>query len=188
MHLEAGPLNLQLGTGGYFSFPCQSDDESPALVQADGFVVLIQLEDFRGQIVAGAIEKQGRLSYIDGCTDSLLVYPPRIGDPCLNHLHLPAGTDQTEHTHPSIRIGVIARGNGEAHGRSGETGEEWSKNLERGSVFIIREQEIHAFRTDKTSVPLDVIAFHPDSDWGPTDTNHPMVNRTILPERTAKQS
>jgi hypothetical protein len=27
---------------------------------------------------------------------------------------------------------------------------------------------------------LDVIAFHPDSDWGPTDGTHPMLNRTYL--------
>jgi hypothetical protein len=27
---------------------------------------------------------------------------------------------------------------------------------------------------------MDVIAFHPDSDWGPTDEKHPMLNRTYL--------
>jgi hypothetical protein len=25
---------------------------------------------------------------------------------------------------------------------------------------------------------LDVIAYHPDTDFGPTDDNHPMINRT----------
>eukprot|EP00548_Thalassiothrix_antarctica_P011082 CAMPEP_0194153598 /NCGR_PEP_ID=MMETSP0152-20130528/56993_1 /TAXON_ID=1049557 /ORGANISM="Thalassiothrix antarctica, Strain L6-D1" /LENGTH=43 /DNA_ID= /DNA_START= /DNA_END= /DNA_ORIENTATION= len=27
---------------------------------------------------------------------------------------------------------------------------------------------------------MDVIAAHPDSDYGPTNTDHPMVNRTIV--------
>jgi hypothetical protein len=27
---------------------------------------------------------------------------------------------------------------------------------------------------------MDVIAFHPDSDWGPTDGIHPMLNRTFI--------
>ncbi|MSQ82944.1 MAG: hypothetical protein EXR77_08510 [Myxococcales bacterium] len=27
---------------------------------------------------------------------------------------------------------------------------------------------------------LDVLAWHPDSDFGPTDQTHPMVNRTLL--------
>ena len=27
---------------------------------------------------------------------------------------------------------------------------------------------------------MDVIAFHPDSDFGPTDIEHPMINRTIV--------
>ena len=26
---------------------------------------------------------------------------------------------------------------------------------------------------------LDVIAWHPDSDFGPTDQDHPMINRTL---------
>jgi hypothetical protein len=37
---------------------------------------------------------------------------------------------------------------------------------------------VHSFYTRET--PLDVIAWHPDSDFGPTDENHPMRNRTIL--------
>ena len=27
---------------------------------------------------------------------------------------------------------------------------------------------------------MDVVAFHPDSDWGPTDAAHPMLNRTYV--------
>ena len=27
---------------------------------------------------------------------------------------------------------------------------------------------------------MNVVAFHPDSDFGATDINHPMINRTIV--------
>ena len=50
-----------------------------------------------------SLETVGRLRYIDGCSDTLLICPPRVGEPCLNHLHIPPHTDQTPHTHPSAR-------------------------------------------------------------------------------------
>ena len=56
--------------------------------------------------LGGPLEREGRLRYIDGCSDTLLVSPPRRGDPCLNHLHGPPGTRQSPHTHPSARVGV----------------------------------------------------------------------------------
>ena len=54
--------------------------------------------------IGGEIEDKGRLRYIDGCTDSLLIPPVKKGDPCLNHLHFPKNITQTPHTHPSHRI------------------------------------------------------------------------------------
>jgi len=27
---------------------------------------------------------------------------------------------------------------------------------------------------------MDIIAYHPDSDFGPTDIDHPMLNRTYI--------
>jgi hypothetical protein len=138
--------------------------------------------------VGGPIEKIGRLKYIDGCTDSLLIPPVKKGNPCLNHLHFPPGIDQTQHTHPSHRIGIVAGGNGECITPFG------SMPLTEGTIFIIkawdgstystgesgREYPIgqHAFRTFENT--MDVIAFHPDSDFGPTDEAHPMINRTIV--------
>jgi hypothetical protein len=47
-----------------------------------------------------------------------------------------------------------------------------------GMVFVIPRDATHAFETENCT--LDVIAFHPDSDCGPTSTNHPMVNRTMV--------
>lgn len=122
--------------------------------------------------VGGPIEARGRLRYIDGCTDSLLIAPPLRGDPCLNHLHIPAGTRQTRHTHPSIRVGVIARG----HGRCVTQEREYP--LRAGLAFVITEGAPHSFHTDEDS--LDVVVYHPDSDTGPTHDDHPMINKTIL--------
>ena len=51
--------------------------------------------------------------------------------------------------------------------------------LEPGTIFVIPSDAPHAFETADGDA-LDVIAFHPDSDFGPTPTNHPMVNRTIV--------
>jgi quercetin dioxygenase-like cupin family protein len=104
----------------------------------------------------------------------VLVSPPRLGDPVFNHLHFPAGIKQSQHTHPSIRLGVIARGRGHAWG------EGWQEELSSGCVFMLEEHEMHSFRTDESGNIMDVIAYHPDSQSGPSDQNHPMVNRTYI--------
>lgn len=138
--------------------------------------------------IGGPIEKTGRLKYIDGCTDSLLIPPVKLGDPCFNHLHFPNDIDQTPHTHPSHRIGIVARGYGECITPFGNL------PLTQGTIFIIKEYDgktkskgldgkfyengTHSFKTFDES--MDVIAFHPDSDFGAEDENHPMINRTIV--------
>jgi len=143
----------------------------------------------------GPIEDEGRLKYIDGCTDSLLIPPVKLGDPCLNHLHFPSDIDQTPHTHPSHRIGIVAKGHGECVTPFGDL------PLTEGMIFVIKEWDgssydtgldgnmhptgTHKFRTfDKA---MDVIAFHPDSDFGATDVDHPMINRTIVDGVSANQ-
>ena len=140
-------------------------------------------------LVGGPIEEEGRLKYIDGCTDSLLIPPVKLGDPCFNHLHFPSNIDQTSHTHPSHRIGIVAKGNGECLTPFGNL------PLTEGMIFVIKKWDgntenkgldgkmypngTHSFKTPKDT-GMDVIAFHPDSDFGATDVNHPMINRTIV--------
>lgn len=123
--------------------------------------------------VGGPIEPTGRLRYIDGCTDTLLVPPVRKGDPCLNHLHFPTGIRQTPHTHPSVRTGLVYRGRGECIVPNRDP-----IPLRPGSAFVIPTGAMHSFNTSDET--LDVIAFHPDSDTGMTDDDHPMVNRTMV--------
>lgn len=166
-----------LGRAGRGQYFCYATGPQPATLGiakgADASVFAVIRHGFRGQtLVGGPIEASGRLCYIDNCSDSLLIYPPRRGDPSLSHLSFPAGVSQSFHIHPSIRLGVVARGAGHACLADQEL------PLNPGTLFCIEERELHRFRTD--SGRLDVIAFHPDGDWGPTDHDHPMLNRTYL--------
>jgi hypothetical protein len=87
-------------------------------------------------------------------------------------LHIPPHTRQSSHTHPSLRLGVIARGSGVCHASSIEV------PLQPGMGWLIPAGLEHSFST--RAQPLDVFAWHPDSDFGPTDADHPMINRTLL--------
>ncbi|QGJ70203.1 Acetylornithine aminotransferase [Planctomycetales bacterium 10988] len=135
--------------------------------------ITISMENYRGFFqLGGPIEKAGRLRYVDGCSDSLLFSPIIKGDPCLNLLLIPPHTEQTEHTHPSFRLGMIVEGSGICRTPEGNS------PLLPGTVFALPAESRHAFWTEDE--PLLIIAFHPDSDFGPTHENHPMINRTII--------
>jgi hypothetical protein len=144
----------------------------------ESIVALFIRLGFVGVFSMGATEPRGRMSYIDGCTDSILVGPPRMGDPCLNFLHFPPGVRQSFHVHPTIRLGVVAGGCGVACVSSGDE-HVLTLPLQPGMLFLLEAQKLHRFETSSNS-DLTVIAYHPDSDWGPTDQNHPMLNRTYL--------
>jgi mannose-6-phosphate isomerase-like protein (cupin superfamily) len=127
--------------------------------------------------LGGKIERRGRLKYIDGCTDSLLVPPVMMGDPCLNLLYFPPDIDQTAHTHPSDRIGMIMSGRGLCH--AWNDGVEEKIELRAGLIFCIHTDGVHKFSTPFGD-EMRVLAYHPDSDFGPTHQTHPMINRTIV--------
>ncbi len=145
------------------------------VVTEDKCFVAVRL-GYKAQNQIGWIEGKGRLTYIDGCSDSLLVYPARLGDSSLNLLYFPANINQSFHTHPSIRLGCVASGAGFSD--AGDEGNVVENTLSEGVVFCLEEQERHRFRTSES--PMTVIAFHPDGDWGPTDHNHTMLNRTYI--------
>lgn len=144
--------------------------------------------NYRAMLTVTKHERKGRLNYIDGCTDSLLIPPIKKGDPCLNHLHFPKGIIQTQHTHPTHRVGIVSKGNGTCITPFGNL------PLTKGMIFVIKEWDgfttkvgldgnehmigQHSFETKDSE--MDVIAFHPDSDFGATDEIHPMINRTFV--------
>jgi len=166
--LECSAGTFTLTEGMYFSvtgYITISGEQSCGLVcvhdQYEGLFML-----------GGPMEEAGRLQYIDGCTDTLLIPPTILGDPCLNLLHIPAKTEQTQHTHPSLRYGMILSGSGTCITPDQEY------NLSPGLIFCIPSDSLHSFHTQHS--PLRVVAWHPDTDMGPTHENHPMVNKTII--------
>ncbi len=143
--------------------------------------IVVERIGYRGMnSVGGPVEAKGRLKYIDGCTDSLLIPPVKMGDPCLNALFFPESIDQTAHTHPSMRVGMVIEGRGTC------VTPERTYDLVPGTIFIIHEGGQHKFKTS-AHARLTVVAYHPDSDFGPVDENHPMINRTMVEGVSAAQ-
>ena len=160
--------NVTLQKHQWFSVPTLSTSKTFVV---NGKTTFMTRLGFIGQhVLGGPIEETGRLTYIDGCSDSLLVYPPRLGDPTLNVLYFPPGIEQSFHLHPSIRLGVIAKGRGICSTNGGDL------EMSTGDVFCLDTMERHRFKTADSE--MVVIPFHPDGDWGPTDHNHTMLNRT----------
>ena len=160
--------NQILYKNDFFSVP------APFEAKAEGKVAMFIRSGWRGHKINSAtlsVDK-GDLKYIDGCTDTLLVCPPRKGDPCFNALYFPPNVDQTFHTHPSQRLGAVVHGEGWACVDGKEI------PLKEGDVWLIETNELHRFRTGNS--PMVVVAYHPDSDFGPEDEDHPMINRTII--------
>lgn len=182
-YVIAGSMRLELadGTGTVvpkgmvFAF----DDTVKYLGQESGTKIWTAIRHgFRVPFTITKPEHKGRLSYIDGCSDTLLVYPPRLGDGSLSLLYFPAGIDQSWHTHPSIRLGFVASGEGVAHWTS-PTNRKMETKLKAGMSFMLPSHGLHRFCT-KSDAEMRILAYHPDGDWGPTDQAHTMLNRTYL--------
>lgn len=157
----------RLPPGSFFACP------GPLEVTAEHAVVVVRRGYAGLFLLGGPIEELGRLKYIDGCSDTLLLAPPKKGDPCLNHLHFPRGISQTMHTHPTARVGMVARGSGKCVTPDGDT------PLVAGMCWYLEAGAPHCFFTGPGET-MDIIAWHPDTDVGPTDESHPMVRRTYV--------
>jgi hypothetical protein len=143
-------------------------------LESKGEVVLFERLGYRGLFqVGGPVEADGRLCYIDNCRTTILVPPPRMGDPVFNYLVFPPKTEQTMHLHPTLRLGVVIDGSGEC-----VTPASPRIPLTKGDVFCLPEGYQHCFYSGPQG--MKVIAYHPDSDTGPTDQDHPMLNRTYI--------
>src|SRR5690349_15329521 len=91
-YVASGSARLQCegleASASHGTFFCCVADLS---IEASGLVVVVARLGFRGLLSLGRIENCGRLTYIDGCSSTLLVSPPRLGDPVLNYMHFPPG-------------------------------------------------------------------------------------------------
>lgn len=136
-------------------------------------IAIWQIDDYFGTLTTGLVEDFGRLKYINDCHDSILSSPIQMGEPCLNALYMPEGILQAMHTHPSFRAGFIINGGARC------VTPEKEFDLNTGTIFYLEKEAKHNFRSDfGAGVTMSLVAFHPDSDFGPTDDNHPMLNRT----------
>jgi quercetin dioxygenase-like cupin family protein len=168
--IEVDGVSKTVHAREYFSMPLR--DRLTISGHADGFAVL-RLGYFGLGCIGGPVEARGRLKYIDGCSDTLLIAPPRRGDPCFNLLHMPPGIEQTKHTHPTLRVGLVHFGYGRCYTEGG------SEDMSPGRLFILPPDAAHRFSTVGT-LGMTLTVFHPDSDFGPTDDEHPMLNRTVI--------
>ncbi|WP_051300337.1 cupin domain-containing protein [Methylobacter luteus] len=176
----SGKTEVQFDNGVTCTLPehaCFSFDQGATLKGGTGFLIELQ-GNSPLHLIGGPVEKWGRLKYIDGCTDTLLLPPSRLGEPCLNALYFPAGVTQTIHTHPSVRIGAVINGHGMCRTPSG------NYSLRPGMLFVIPPNALHGFVT--TTSAMTIVAYHPDSDSGPRDDDHPMINRTMVNGTSAK--
>ena len=157
--------SYHLHPGMYFCLP-----NSGKIGGLDSSGIIISCFQYQEMFsLGGAIEERGRFAYIDGGTNSLLIPPVMLGDPCLNALYFPSGIDQTMHTHPSDRIGIVVTGKCEIETQAGV------RTLHPGDIFAIETNYVHKFRTHTDS--LTIVVFHPDSDTGFTHHNNPMLEK-----------
>jgi mannose-6-phosphate isomerase-like protein (cupin superfamily) len=163
----------RLQSGMYFCLPSRGSIGG----EATSGIVITHLTHQGLFSLGGPIEARGRLAYIDGGTSTLLIPPVMRGDPCLNVMYFPPATEQTPHTHPSDRLGIIVDGQGECQTPQGQA------FLQPGVIFWIPANCLHHFCTQESH--LTVIVFHPDSDTGFTHQNNPMLNRTMIGEISA---
>lgn len=144
-----------------------------AEISGDGECLICTRLDYEGfNQFGGPVERLGRLEYIDGCSSTLLLSAPKLGDPCFNYLHVPCNIDQTPHTHPTLRVGFILEGKGTVILKDSKL------DLLPGMMFCLLPDVLHSFHT--TDSELRIVIYHPDSDFGPSDEVHPMLNRTII--------
>ena len=117
--------------------------------------------------------EMGNLSYMDGGTNTTAVNPGRLGDPVINYVHFPAGMQQTLHTHPSHRIGMVLKGRGLVELDNSEF------QLEQGDVFFMQRNVLHNFMCPYGE-DVVLFVFAPDSGTGPTDEVNPLKIRTYV--------
>lgn len=174
--VQSGTLTLTPHeTGGSYSITQGMYFSVPGALQAEvkGDAVLFRRLGHRGLFtIGGPLENNGRLCYIDNCTTTVLVPAARLGDACLNLLVFPENIKQTLHIHPSIRFGIVVAGSGVCFNPN-----DGERPLKPGMIFCLEETYPHCFNSGPQG--LKIVAYHPDSDMGPTDQHNPMLNRTF---------
>ena len=97
---------------------------------------------------------------MDGGTNSTAIEPARKGLPVVNYVHFPEGMNQTLHTHPSQRIGLVLTGTGSIE-LNGHNYFSYTKK----SAFWMDRNELHNFMCNSGD-DVTLFVFAPDSGMG----------------------
>jgi len=140
----------------------------------------VLMEGYRPPSRAVQIAGQGTtLPYVNGCSTQQLFPPVRLGDPTLQYLRIPAGSEeQAHHIHSTVRVVHILEGHGTCI--VGMEGNQVAVRLVPGTTLILEPMCPHHFDTIGQNQPLVCIPFHVFSSSGAAEFNHPMFNGTYL--------
>lgn len=126
--------------------------------------------------------------YIVGCMQTSVLQNTKKGLPNINALFFPENIQQTPHTHPSQRIGIVKEWCWEC-----VTSNDMIPLVKWNLFMILADPDfhewitetnkftkswVHSFNTQSSS--MTVIAWHWDSTTWPEDENSAMLNNTII--------
>jgi len=179
-----GTYYVMLQNASYYSDNVKAEDVNAALTVNNHFTIkcnqgtAVVIEYMGLRLLESRYYVQdklgmGNLSYIDGGTNTTAVNPGRLGDPVINYVHFPAGMQQTLHTHPSHRVGIVLKGTGKVELDDREF------LLKQGDVFFLQRNVLHNFMCPYNE-DVVLFVFAPDSGTGPTDEVNPLKIRTYV--------
>ncbi|XKT74999.1 MAG: cupin domain-containing protein [Patescibacteria group bacterium UBA2103] len=169
--IDKNKINLERGSAGVLS-------ESSVHLKGT-FLLLRNLRQKFPSQIHPTLPQEGKLAYINEGRDTILIHPYKQGVACLNIMYFPPGVIQEEHTHPSFRVGIVVDGEGLCVVRGKKI------PIMKDSIIYMDKETPHNFYS-KTN--LTVITYHPDSNFGPTDHIHPMINKTIVQNKPVLES
>lgn len=190
------PMHRRIVAGNWFVLGGRTGQTCDASVMGRVLIVAFNLPlagtvGIDAAFAMGEVPDRGALRYIDGAWNSLLYGPQKLGAPCLNMLHIPCEINQTAHTHPSERIGIVLSGRVKVKQWEDPADEPIVSTLDAGDVWTLDADTLHSFHTTKADIEkfgeVRILAFHPDSDFGATDEVAPMINRTIVDGKSASE-
>lgn len=180
----SGTYYIMLQNASYYSDNVKFENVCAAFAVNDHFTVkcgsgTAVIIEYRGlkllesRYYVQNVLDMGNLSYMDGGTNTTAVNPGRLGDPVINYVHFPAGMQQTLHTHPSHRVGMVLKGRGNVELNNSDF------PLNPGDVFFMQRNVLHNFMCPY-SEDVVLFVFAPDSGTGPTDEVNPLKIRTYV--------
>lgn len=147
--------------GMYFSLPKELN------IQGEGKAFIIEHYDHSCFFqIGGPVEEKGRIECEYNRSNSLLIAPTELHQPCLNLLQIHKNQENLPfHTHQEYRIGMVVEGFGYFATNDNRI------PLEKGEIFILPANLAHRLEAPKNSENFLIISYHPKSQVNPIYTN-----------------